>query len=398
MKKVPVVIINGFLGSGKTTLLRNLLSQSKRKNLSVCAIVNDMSKLDIDGELISNITAVEENKKIFKSISSYVLSSKDGIKKLNQSITALLNDNKPDIIIIETSGGCHPMPLIKYFKCHKKTKLTGVLVLIDGSVIANDFDYGKNLIPKMQENMVQGVRESINLLVEQILFCSHLMITKVDKLKSLQTQYIVNEIKKINPFASLHSIVFGKLSIDSLFEINEYDYFAVEKLIKELEPILITEENTESPYNLATEIIKDDRPFHPQRLWDVCHKFLDKRIYRSKGFFWLASRNSDSLLWNQAAGSINLELIGTWRAAIINDKNNGLLKEELKLIENKLKKEDGRFGDRCCDLTIIGHKNHVVQFSDKLKSCFLTDEEITNWQNGTKFKDPWPQKILRIKN
>ena len=398
MKKVPVVIINGFLGSGKTTLLRNLLSQSKRKNLSVCAIVNDMSKLDIDGELISNITAVEENKKIFKSISSYVLSSKDGIKKLNQSITALLNDNKPDIIIIETSGGCHPMPLIKYFKCHKKTKLTGVLVLIDGSVIANDFDYGKNLIPKMQENMVQGVRESINLLVEQILFCSHLMITKVDKLKSLQTQYIVNEIKKINPFASLHSIVFGKLSIDSLFEINEYDYFAIEKLIKELEPILITEENTESPYNLATEIIKDDRPFHPQRLWDVCHKFLDKRIYRSKGFFWLASRNSDSLLWNQAAGSINLELIGTWRAAIINDKNNGLLKEELKLIENKLKKEDGRFGDRCCDLTIIGHKNHVVQFSDKLKSCFLTDEEITNWQNGTKFKDPWPQKILRIKN
>ena len=398
MKKVPVVIINGFLGSGKTTLLRNLLSQSKRKNLSVCAIVNDMSKLDIDGELISNITAVEENKKIFKSISSYVLSSKDGIKKLNQSITALLNDNKPDIIIIETSGGCHPMPLIKYFKCHKKTKLTGVLVLIDGPMIANDFDYGKNLIPKIQENMVQGVRESIDLLVEQILFCSHLIITKVDKLKSLQTQYIVNEIKKINPFASLHSIVFGKLSIDSLFEINEYDYFAVEKLIKELEPILITEENTESPYNLATEIIKDDRPFHPQRLWDVCHKFLDKRIYRSKGFFWLASRNSDSLLWNQAAGSINLELIGTWRAAIINDKNNGLLKEELKLIENKLKKEDGRFGDRCCDLTIIGHKNHVVQFSDKLKSCFLTDEEITNWQNGTKFKDPWPQKILRIKN
>jgi len=270
--------------------------------------------------------------------------------------------------------------------------------LIDGSMIANDFDYGKNLIPKIQENMVQGVRESIDLLVEQILFCSHLIITKVDKLKSLQTQYIVNEIKKINPFASLHSIVFGKLSIDSLFEINEYDYFAVEKLIKELEPILITEENTESPYNLATEIIKDDRPFHPQRLWDVCHKFLDKRIYRSKGFFWLASRNSDSLLWNQAAGSINLELIGTWRAAIINDKNNGLLKEELKLIENKLKKEDGRFGDRCCDLTIIGHKNHVVQFSDKLKSCFLTDEEITNWQNGTKFKDPWPQKILRIKN
>ena len=225
MKKVPVVILNGFLGSGKTTLFRSLLSQSKRKNLSVCVIVNDMSQLDIDGELISSTAAIEENEKIFKSISSCVLSSKSGIKKLNQSIITLLNDNKPDIIIIETSGSCHPMPLIKYFKKHNKIKLTGVLVLIDSLMIANDFDYGKSLIPKMHENMVQGIRDSINLLVEQILFCSHLIVTKTDKLKSQQTKYIVNEIKKINPFASLHSIVFGKLSIDSLFEIKEYDYF-----------------------------------------------------------------------------------------------------------------------------------------------------------------------------
>ena len=44
--KVPVIIINGFLGSGKTTLFRNILSQSKKNNMSVCAIVNDMSELD----------------------------------------------------------------------------------------------------------------------------------------------------------------------------------------------------------------------------------------------------------------------------------------------------------------------------------------------------------------
>ena len=46
--KTPVVILNGFLGSGKTTLFRNLLYQSKNKKISVCAIVNDMSELDVD--------------------------------------------------------------------------------------------------------------------------------------------------------------------------------------------------------------------------------------------------------------------------------------------------------------------------------------------------------------
>ena len=397
MQKIPVVILNGFLGSGKTTLFRNLLSQSKRKKISVCAIVNDMSELDIDGELIANTSAVEEDKRILESISSFVLSSKAGIDKLDQSIIKLLSNNHPDIIIVETSGSCHPMPLIKYFKKHKMIKLTGVFVLVDSVMIANDFDYGKKLIPNMQQNIFNGVRDPINLLVEQILFCSHLILTKGDKIESYQLQNIADSIKQINPYASTHSVVFGKLLIDSLFEIKEYNYFNVEKLFEELQPILEAEENTERPYNLATKIIKDDRPFHPERLWDVCHKYLDTRIYRSKGFFWLASRNSDSLLWNQAAGGINLEIMGTWRAAIIEDKNNGLLKEELKLLKEKLKNEIGRFGDRRCDLTIIGHKNHVTQFSEKLKSCFLTDEEIKNWNNGAKFKDPWPKKIVRIK-
>ena len=59
-KKVPVVILNGFLGSGKTTLFRSLLAQSKKKAIAVSAIVNDMSELDVDGELLGNTDIVEK--------------------------------------------------------------------------------------------------------------------------------------------------------------------------------------------------------------------------------------------------------------------------------------------------------------------------------------------------
>ncbi len=398
VEKIPVVILNGFLGSGKTTLFRSLLKQSKEKKLSICAIVNDMSELDIDGELIASTSAVEDDSKILESISSFVLSSKLGIEKLDQSIIKLLSNNSPDMIIIETSGSCHPMPLVKYFKNHEKIKLTGVFVLVDSVMIAHDFDYGKKLIPTMQKNIINGKRDTVNLLIEQILFCSHLILTKVDKMQNDQIQEIATQIKQINPYASTHSVVFGKLLIDSLFEINDYNYFNVANLFEELQPTLKSEENTERPYNLATKVIKDDRPFHPQRLWDVCHKYLDTRIYRSKGFFWLASRNSQSLLWNQAAGGINLALMGTWRTAIVEDKDNGLLKEELKVLKENLKNETGRFGDRRCDLTIIGHKDHVNQFSEKLKSCFLNDEEIKKWKSGINFKDPWPKNIINVKN
>ena len=72
-----------------------------------------------------------------------------------------------------------------------------------------------------------------------------------------------------------------------MFEIEEYNYNNVEKLFKELQPIMDLEQELIKPYGISTRILKDDRPFHPKRLWDTCHKYLDKRIYRSKGFFGL---------------------------------------------------------------------------------------------------------------
>lgn len=398
MKKTPIVILNGFLGSGKTTLFRSLLSQSKQKNISVCAIVNDMSELDVDGELIGNTHIAEENNNIFVSISSSVLSSKIGIEKLDQAVQKLLSNQDPEMIIIETSGSCHPMPLIEYFKAQTKVKLTGVFVLVDSLMLAHDFNYGELLIPKMQENIIAGKRDTINLLVEQILFCSHLIITKTDRIEAEKLPDIATYIQQINPSASTHSVIFGKLTIESLFDLQEYNYFKVDQLIKELKPVLQADEHGDKPYNLESIVIEDDRPFHPQRLWDICHQYLDKRIYRSKGFFWLASRDKHSYLWQQAAGGISLEIIGSWRVGIVEDENHGLSNMEIESLKELLLKESGRFGDRHCALTVIGDKAGIKKFTDKLTSCFLTEKEIELWNTGHQFDDPWPKNVVRMKS
>jgi len=393
--KIPVVILNGFLGSGKTTLFQSLLSQSKKKNIPVCAIVNDMSELDVDGELLANTDVVEENKSILESIHSCVLSSKKGIEKLDEALENLLLNQTPELIIIETSGSSHPMPLVEYFKSHSDVKLTGVFALVDCLMLAHDYNYGELLIPKMQDNHAKGKRDTLNLLVEQILFCSHLILTKGDRIEEGKLPTIASHIQAINPHVSAHSVLFGKLQLESLFDIQEYNYFKVEQIINELKPILESEEQADRPYNLATRVIKDDRPFHPQRLWDVCHQYLDQKIYRSKGFFWLASRDKHSLLWNQAAGGISLELIGTWRSGIVEDENHGLSDMEITQLKEMLEKEEGRFGDRHCELTVIGDKAQVDRFTDALKSCFLTDDEIEIWSGSIEFDDPWPKNIIR---
>ena len=77
--RVPVLILNGFLGSGKTTLLRNLIIQSHKTDLDLGVIVNDMSELDVDGEVVAQTEYFEESNTRFHSIHSCVLSSKKGV-------------------------------------------------------------------------------------------------------------------------------------------------------------------------------------------------------------------------------------------------------------------------------------------------------------------------------
>ncbi len=395
-KKVPVVILNGFLGSGKTTLLRNLLVQSHKKNLSVSVIVNDMSELDVDGILVANTEIVGRKRNNFESIYSDVLSSRGGIKKLNSALSNMLSDHRPDLIIIETSGSCHPLPLVEYFRLHSKLFLTGILTLADSSMLALDFDFGQQLIPRLQDNMQNQKRDRINLLAEQIMFCNMLILTKADKLEKGRLDVVANSVHQLNPYVDVISVTLGKLSIDSVLSMPEYNFHRVDQLITELKPVLESENMEMQHYNIEARVIKDDRPFHPLRLWEICNQYLGRDIYRSKGFFWLASRDKISLLWSQAAGSVSLELVGYWRSGIIEEKNNRLQELEVSLLKEKLAKETGRFGDRHCHLTVIGDKKQVDSFTEALKSCFLTEKEITHWKSGGEFTDPWPKSMIKM--
>jgi len=394
---ISVVILNGFLGAGKTTLLRKLLAQSYRKDLSVSVIVNDMSELDVDGALIADTDIVGRKQHNFVSIPSDSLGSKTGIKKLGQALADMLLHQQPDLILIETSGSCHPLPLIEFFRTQPNVFLTGVLVLVDSLMLNQDFAGATQLVPRFQYNLQHQQRDTVNLLAEQILFCSHLLLTKADRLAAGQLENIARAVHPLNPYVAITSVPWGNLSVDEVLAMPAYDFHRVEQLIEELKPVLDAEAQNQRPYNMATSVLKDDRPFHPQRLWETCHQYLGQGIYRSKGFFWLPGRDKVSLLWNQAAGSIGLEIVGYWRAGIIETENNGLSEMELTLLKERLAKEPGRFGDRHCELTVIGDKSHVEAFSGALKGCLLTEEEIIHWKSGGKFLDPWPKNLVKIK-
>ena len=119
-------------------------------------------------------------------------------------------------------------------------------------------------------------------------------------------------------------------------------------------------------------------------------------IYRSKGFFWLPTRDDLALLWNQATGSISLEFISYWKAGILEHRDSPLTAEERAAVQQAVAKMPGRFGDRRCSLTVIGEPSEVKAFTAALNRCFLNEDEIAWWQSGGEFADPWPQRVARV--
>ena len=69
-KRIPVTVLSGYLGSGKTTMMNHVLQN--KKDLRVAVIVNDMSEINIDAELIANGSGISRTEEKFVELSMVV--------------------------------------------------------------------------------------------------------------------------------------------------------------------------------------------------------------------------------------------------------------------------------------------------------------------------------------
>jgi tetraacyldisaccharide-1-P 4'-kinase len=51
-KRIPVLVVSGFLGAGKTTLVRHLLHDAQRTGVRVAVVSNEFGALGIDKALL----------------------------------------------------------------------------------------------------------------------------------------------------------------------------------------------------------------------------------------------------------------------------------------------------------------------------------------------------------
>lgn len=399
---VATTILNGFLGAGKTTLMQSLLVQARSlENVTLGVIVNEMSTLDVDGSVLDTSEVISRRSPHFASIPGHSISSDDGVTLFRKAVHKVLADGGVTDLVIETSGSTHPWPLLEAIRQMPELRLHGFLSVVDTVVLQQDHDFGRAIHPVARENLAAGRRGVANLLAEQVMFASRVLLSKSDKVPREVLQQVAEAVHPLNPRADVMAIQWGNLSLEKVLAMPLYDYERVKTLGREL--MDWEAEHADAPvaqpesYKIENRVLRDPRPFHPQRLYNVYTEALGLGIYRSKGFFWLPTRDNLMLLWNQTGGSVGLEIVNYWKISALEDGSLNLSEEENNAMRAKLTDAHPDFGDRRCQLTVIGDALDLDAFVAALKTCFCTEAEVAAWKAGEDFADPWPKTVATLR-
>lgn len=135
--KIPATVITGFLGAGKTTLIRHLLENNQGKRIAL--IINEFGDLGIDREILTGcgIEGCNEDDVVELANGCICCTVADDFVPTMEAL--IERDDKPDHIIIETSGLALPKPLVKAFNWPEiKSRVTvdGVVSVIDAPALA----------------------------------------------------------------------------------------------------------------------------------------------------------------------------------------------------------------------------------------------------------------------
>jgi G3E family GTPase len=376
-----VTLITGFLGAGKTTFLSRLIREhaSKRK---LGVIVNDLSELEVDGELLREGHFVSEKEGTLISLFNGSISS-DRSADFSRAV-AQMAERKIEHILVETSGGSHPTRIIEELKNAPGVTLGAVATLVDARALYHDYDGGPGLVRQLARNENDGESSSENLLADQIQAASVVVLTKIDLVPAESLALMFKSVGILNPAATLAACAYGKMDASILFDAPPYQ-----------PPAQRLTSDPDSLPEIQSIVIRDPRPLHPQRFLELYQNHLTLGVYRSKGFIWLASRPDQVLLWNQAGGAMGIELLAIWRSHIL-AHDTRLLAEEKELLKSQMERSHPDFGDRSCEVTVIGNADEVELFCSKFRSCFCNDEEIEGWKKGMEFPDPWPKNLKKL--
>ena len=366
---VKVILLTGYLGAGKTTLLNHILANDE--GIRAAVIVNDIGEVNVDAGLIAD-GGLSETDDLIPMTNGCICCTLSN--DLTNQLQSIADSGTFDYIIIEASGICEPIPIaytISAFCDQERVggqaplALDNIVAVVDCRRMYDEFNGGHALLgDDIDEDDIES------LLIQQIEFCSTLILNKCDLVSPDQIAELKAIIRSLQKDAVIVEAERGEIPMSELLDTGRFDFDKAYNSAAWMDALEHPEEHDDPEvleYDIATFVYERRRPFDIDAFAEYVKTWPDS-VIRAKGMLW-ANQDPDMCYVFETAGrQASVQENGLFVASAPEDEMQRIVEANPEV----LKDWDPVLGDRMTKLCFIGRHMDRAALEQGLDECLVS--------------------------